>query len=243
MANKALRAAILAGLLFSLSGCALFRWIFGTETEAAEEVVRMSDEELYATLEEWGGREIEGGGWSIGGYAINHTTRDGSITIFRPRAPACAKTGWTQAIRESLDGEVVHDPTVLPDPGNLPGVREWSKSRMTPGGWVVDGNPGSTDINYNDLQDETFTDEPSMPTGDLAANTQKPNARIYRLEAETCRRCIRPVGPFGPCFKWYYVRIIDPQGKANRSFMITQDTPEAAPSEDFNDAVRRWQQP
>lgn len=237
------RAALMAGLVLSLSGCALFRWIFGTDTEVAEEIVRMSDEEVDATLEEWGGRRLDKGGWEIGDYYVRETAwDDGSITIYRKRENWCQKTGWTQVIRESLDGEIVRDPTKLPEPANLPGIRRWSRGKVTAGGWVVDGNPNSKEINYSDKQDETFTDKPAMPTSELEANTQKPNARLYKLEAETCRRCLQPLTPFGPCFKWYYVRIIDPQGKANRSYMVTKETPEAAPSSDFNDAIQLWQQ-
>lgn len=245
MARYWLRLALVAMLALPLSGCAFFRWLFGSEQQAAEEVAGMSDADIAALLAEWGGREIAGAGWQLGGHFISHTTLAGSITIFQPHEPQCAKYGWTQVIRESLDGEVVLDPTKLPDPDNLPGIREWSKPRTTPGGWVVDGHPNSTDIDYGDSFDETFSDEPNLPDAAMRQNTQKPNARIYRLEAETCRRCVRPPPPgaFGPCFRWYYVRIRGGDGQPNRSFMISQQAPEATPSGDFNAAVKAWQQP
>jgi hypothetical protein len=235
------RSSLVAGILLSLNGCVALDWVLGPEREAFD----LTDAQLAALLEDWGGTEIREGEYEIGDYLITRTgiARDpGTIRIAAPPEAMCRKHGWTQVIRESIDGEIVHDPTDLPDPPGHPGVRAWSKPRITPDGWVVDGDPGSTDIDYGENFDREFADRPAFSNDGLEDNGLKDDARVYRLEAETCRRCLDPPPPgkFGPCFLWYFIREFKERG---RSFLVTRDTPEPGPSPDFNAAVAEWQKP
>lgn len=238
MNRTIVKAILVIGLLLPLSGCAFLKSIFGGEREAAEELDGLTNEQIDAMVREWGGRWVNGR-WEIGGYYIDPTMMPSGVNISRGPDPGCRKHGWTQVIRESLDGQVVLDPTQLPDPKNNPGIRGWSKDRITPEGWVVDGDANSKEI--NEINSNTaFRDEPGMSRKELEENDLNPDARVYRMEAETCRRCLDPEGPFNACFKWHYVFIKGRHDQPSRSFMITSGQPESKPSDDFNKATALW---
>jgi len=231
-------------LCSSLSGCAFIKWLIGEPEDVAEEVISMSDDEIIQELESWGGRPIDGHQYVIGRYFVSsyQTARDkGSITIFSPPHPQCQEYGWTQVIREWIDGEIVRDPTVLPDPDNDPGGRETSKKKITDDGFVVDGHADGSGLLYPLIDHKTFVDAPHMKSEDLQQNTQKPNARLYMMEAETCVKCLRPQSPYFACFKWYYVHKIG-LGAPDSSWIISSDQASDTPSPEFNEAVTAWQQ-
>jgi len=226
----------------ALQGCSFFKWIIGDPEDDVEEVVNMSDEEIQEVIARFGGEVLDERIDDIDGFRIE-PFGDGISILILPMVMNCNRYMWTQVVREWLDGEIVLDPTVFPDPPGETGKREKWKEKITTSGHIVDGAADGSGLEYP-LQGNgnTFSDEPHMPNDDLGANTMKPDGRLYILEAEACVKCKNPAGPYLHCFKWFYVRIKgDGPNGTDRTYLITTGAP-AAPSSEFNDAVTKWQQ-
>jgi hypothetical protein len=225
MKFKAVAALALAAIF--LPSCTFLRLIGIGESEAAE----MSDAQIDTLLRNWGGREVKGKGWDIAGYIIHPLMGPGGISITGLRKLDCRKYRWAQAVRESLDGTTVTDPTVL---GDTP-ERRARKAKITVDGWSMDPRSNSDGLSFPD--DQVYHDEPHISSDQLRNNTLRPGARIYRRETEVCRRCVDPKSDFNQCFTWYYVHIRKGRG-VDRSFVITGGTPATEPSAEFKEAIK-----
>ena len=115
---------------------------------------------------------------------------------------------------------------------------------MLDDGYVVDGGADGTGLYHPTHTGRGFDDDITMPDADIEANTLKPNARLYIAQAETCVKCLNPLSDYFACFTWFYVKIKDdgPLEGQERTYLITAGDPSDTPSDDFNEAINRWQQ-
>ena len=222
------RVLVLTALFFFLTfqGCTFFRWLIGDPEDDVEKVVKMTDEEIQKVIERFWGKILDKRVDDIDGFRID-PYGDGIGILILPSTMLCNNYMWTQVVREWIDGKIVEDPTVLPDPQGETGKREKWKEKVTPSGHVVDGDADGSGLEYP-LQGNgnTFSDEPHMPSDDLDKNKMKSGARLYVLEAETCVKCKDPVGPYRFCFKWFYVHIKgEGQNGTDRTYLITTGQP------------------
>lgn len=218
------------------------------DPEEATEAIVESPDDAREWLEEQGWTFLDRNAEDIPLESPNGTFEIGPVTggieIDVPPAvmARCRRYCWATVMREYLDLVPVTEHTkVQGDPPDAPDVRRKQEDRNVDG-WVVD-NGTEKDICQDAFERSgSFLDEPEFPARIFEENRMNDDAVFFLARFETCVRCETPgPGPWLGCVEWAYAKI-KPDGpdRRGRSYLITKDEVEPAPSENFTRAVDRW---
>ncbi len=222
-------------------GCGSFRWLALEEGEPPADPAPWSAAQIEEQLSALDGLAIDRQR-TLGRFRVGPGSSGSGIAIEYGETERCGRHGWTQVVRESLDGRILLDPSVLPsEPGDPVQRIRWA-ARITERGFVVDGSGDGRGLFHPEHVGRSFEDDPRIRQDDLASNRLRPDARLYLREAETCVKCLNPHSDYRACLRWFTARVRGAGSLAARSgsYLVTRDAPEEQPSQDFREAVRAW---